>query len=394
MLRLCGPVMNGSPSGQLWLFRPKPLADELLSSWLVRSAIANVQKVHTFCTFNWGPRHHIWERDVDKLAEERILNVMSQKTNTPYERVRRTTLRDLQGTLFEADSHRGNISWVLPIGRNGRFHRGFGLQFCPICLQSDKEPYYRRRWRISFFVACPEHGCYLHDACQTCSAPVTFHDTDYGKHMVRLPATMASCPKCGEDRRKAAVGFCTGDRGQRISRCVTKFSAALDEEWGEVPGETGQYIMGIPYFNGLRLLVRTLSSRAAKGEIRALIAERANIDVPQTSVSESFDYMRLNDRIFILEILDRLLERWPDSFVQIFKACKLSRSQLYVTKQETPFWFWLVASEKMDKSRYHPSPEEIESCRKYLIAQGGNPGRNTINRWIGCSYVDKRRYKR
>jgi hypothetical protein len=40
-----------------------------------------------------------------------------------------------------------------------------GLQLCPECFSS-KQPYYRRAWRLSWYVACPVHYRLLLDRCR------------------------------------------------------------------------------------------------------------------------------------------------------------------------------------------------------------------------------------
>ena len=49
---------------RLWPWRPRPQADELLSSWLRRIALGNSAKLHSFCHAVW-PGLQIWNRDID-----------------------------------------------------------------------------------------------------------------------------------------------------------------------------------------------------------------------------------------------------------------------------------------------------------------------------------------
>src|SRR5215213_7254788 len=87
-------------SGRLWPAHIKPQPDELLSSWLVRLAMAHASKLHTFCSIIW-PRKQIWNRDIDRSADTELLQTLSDKTDTSIERVRATTLAGYESVLFE-----------------------------------------------------------------------------------------------------------------------------------------------------------------------------------------------------------------------------------------------------------------------------------------------------
>ena len=87
-------------SGNVWPIHLKPLEDELLSSWIIRLAHANGLKVMTLCTMLFGYRRPVWNRDIDRLAPEAVLNKISQITGTPLDRVCATTLKDFEGRVF------------------------------------------------------------------------------------------------------------------------------------------------------------------------------------------------------------------------------------------------------------------------------------------------------
>src|SRR5438552_475194 len=69
----------------------------------------------------------------------------------------------------------GVSPWLLSIGlRGGRRHRPW-LQYCPYCLHDDPDPYFRRRWRLTFVTVCPPHRCRLLDRCAACGAPCNIY---------------------------------------------------------------------------------------------------------------------------------------------------------------------------------------------------------------------------
>src|SRR5947209_15013384 len=121
------------------------------------------------------PHKSIWNRDIYKSADAEVLRTLSEKTATPAERVRATTLAAYEGMLYEKHNHFGPTAWIMPVGVYHRTRRQFGLQYCPRCLADDKDPYYRRRWRLAFMVLCETHHTLLLDRCPRCGAAVNFH---------------------------------------------------------------------------------------------------------------------------------------------------------------------------------------------------------------------------
>lgn len=159
---------------RLWPWRPRPKPDELLSSWLARIARGNSGKLHTFCHAVW-PGLQIWNRDIDAMAPADLLEGLVRHTGVDRLRAEQTTLRPLEGVLFEHLRVAGPTQWVRPLGIFHRTRLRGGQQWCPDCLAADEEPYYRRRWRLAIASTCPHHGAVLADTCHDCGAPAVPH---------------------------------------------------------------------------------------------------------------------------------------------------------------------------------------------------------------------------
>jgi len=173
------PAPTGHVSRTLWPIHLRPKKDELLSSWLVRLAMAHGLKLHTFCSTVW-PGKQIWNRDIDKCADEALLDVLSRKTAVSRSDVSRTTLAAYEGYVYERHNANGNTLWIMPLGVYHRTRTGFGLQYCPKCLSEDDVPYYRRCWRLAFITCCETHAVTLLDRCNQCGAAVNFHRDEMG----------------------------------------------------------------------------------------------------------------------------------------------------------------------------------------------------------------------
>lgn len=158
----------------MWLIRPKPKPHEALSSWLVRIAAANGQRLHSFTTDHW-PGLALWTRDIDHLAPSSVLETLAKRTATTLSDARATTFSQYGGILFEGDDPITHFSYVRPLGVFHRLRRAFGQQFCPACLATDPQPYFRLTWRLSLFPVCTHHGKILLDRCGKCGQPVLPH---------------------------------------------------------------------------------------------------------------------------------------------------------------------------------------------------------------------------
>jgi hypothetical protein len=158
----------------LWLIRPKPQPLEALSSWIARLAVANGQRLHSFCTDHWHGQQ-IWTRDIDHYAPQNILDTLAARTGAPAQRCLETSFKAFSGTLFDQEEPNGCFSYIRPLGVYHRTRRAFGLQICPECLSVDELPYFRLTWRLSLFPHCTRHGSILLDRCPECEAPIVPH---------------------------------------------------------------------------------------------------------------------------------------------------------------------------------------------------------------------------
>ena len=158
-------------SGKLFPYHPKPQLDELLSSWVIRTALGHGQRPHGFCKAVW-PTTNVWTRDIDSLVPPVLLAGMARRTATPLERAEQTTLAALEGELMETFLPTGKTRWILRGGIYHRLRRNPWLQYCPHCLAEDSEPYFRRAWRLGFVSTCSKHSVVLKDRCPMCESPV------------------------------------------------------------------------------------------------------------------------------------------------------------------------------------------------------------------------------
>ena len=189
----------------LWPIRYKPLPDELLTSWLVRLAYGHGLKVQTFCNLIFGNRHQVWNRDVDRLAPEWLVDELSQRTGIPLAVAYGTTLRSYEGRLFPKFKSSGVLLWLQTLKMYHRKREGYGVQFCGACLAEDSLPYFRKAWRVSFNTICIKHNRMLHDRCPQCGVAVMFHRMEMGRGSAFEAGSMATCHECSCDLRESPL---------------------------------------------------------------------------------------------------------------------------------------------------------------------------------------------
>ena len=214
-------------SGKILPIHFPPAPDELLSSWYIRLAHANMLKAETFGTILWGRQHQLWNRDIDRLSPEWLIRDLSSLTGTPFHVAWSTTLKSYEGKIF-TELHPSGISpWVLPVQMYHRKHKWPGLQFCPKCLKEDEEPYFRKRWRLALYTLCYRHGVLLCDCCPSCGEPVMFHRRELGKTSELDDRPLSLCYKCNNDLRLAKV-----EKPERYEQSAA-VQAVLASEWLE-----------------------------------------------------------------------------------------------------------------------------------------------------------------
>lgn len=155
---------------------PNPQKDELLSSWLVRVALANDTLPWTCMNPHFPEYHNIpFSRDLDVWAPDDLLIKLAKKSAYKYEQLFTLTLRSYIGTLLPEFNPSGYNKYFSYIKVRGRSNQLFGQKFCLRCLQEDLRPYFRREWRLKTVDKCSKHQIDLFDRCKNCAKPISLY---------------------------------------------------------------------------------------------------------------------------------------------------------------------------------------------------------------------------
>lgn len=320
-----------------------PRPDELLSSWLTRLAHAHLMKTYTFGKLLF-PAANLWNRDLDKIAPEAILQTLAGCTATPLHRIRQTGLRRYEGKLYLRHNANGNTNWVLPLGIYHRTHRQFGLLFCPRCLKKDGDtPYFRTHWRLALTHICTKCGVYLHEKCPVCERPVTFFRVELGRKSAEPDTPISHC------------FHCRFDLAGTPARTASRMRRDMQAELGRIcrQGWNGQTFFPHLYFDVLHQLVKVLtSSRNICAGLQREVDKQTGWSPLEESVTVRktripFELLPLAVRGGVIQQAQWLLTDWPVRFVDVMKQSRTTSTPLLYDMVMIPFWYYSVVKENL-----------------------------------------------
>lgn len=370
-------------SGRLWPAHLKPKDDELLTSWLVRLSIAHGLNLSRFFSIVFSDvkalKDDVWIRDLDKFAATEMLEVLAKKTCTSIARVRATGLAAYEGVLFDRCNPNGHLTWIMPVGVDYAIERMPGLQFCPLCLAEDKEPYFRRSWRLSFVVLCTKHRVPMLSRCVECGAAVAFHKPLTGIELDLPSHSITLCHSCKADLRNSSsftIWLKPSIQDDEIE-FQGHLIEVMNKGWTEIPGSGVVY--SHLYFEVLRRLMRLLSGGRIAWGLRESISKRYGVEnfavEHRSDKNQYIEYLDVSVRRGLLNMTRQLFRDWPNEFIDFCQANKLWSQRLFKDMSSVPFWFWSVVHDYRTRTRYEYTDEEIESalqCMERMKQQLGN----------------------
>ena len=178
-------------SGKPFMLHPKPEDDELLSSWMVRVALAHDTMPWSFYNMHFPEyKNIIFSRDLDVWAPNEFINKLARKSGYAAEELYGLTLRSLIGTMLPEFNPSCMNKYFSYIKVRGRSNKLYGQKFCSDCLKEDKTPYFRKEWRLKSVNRCKKHNLQLRDRCPNCGIPISFY------RVTKFGIGFSTCWKC------------------------------------------------------------------------------------------------------------------------------------------------------------------------------------------------------
>ncbi|MCE2594111.1 TniQ family protein [Motilimonas cestriensis] len=353
-----------------WPAHPQPLPDEVFSSWIVRAAMCNGQKLRSFLTMT-APTMRSVSKSIDTHVSDHSLKQIAFKMKTDYATAYQTTMQSYQGYLFEKESDKSyRKQCVLSLGetRNDLNYQ----QYCPLCL-NEKNPYYRKRWRISFITVCEVHHCKLLDNCYSCRAPVKVIGNDQRKKSRVYAGSFTACHCCASPLENAPVALASpvviNDTKKYINILTAGFAQLCPERW----------IYSFSFFAVLRHMMRlTLEKTIPTGLLKIHDVDALPIDL----------------RYYALTKLPKVFSNWPGNLLKISENMGISFSDFSpLTKTTSTFPYWLdeAVRPKLYNPNIEPTQESIHNAIKIMLSKGMKINITTVNLFMG--YRDSEKIK-
>lgn len=359
-------------SGLLWPVHLKPLEDELLSSWLMRLTRAYNSIPHSFTRHLW-PGQSVWTRDIDRLAPSRIVHDLAQHTGVSWQRAFGTSLKAYEGVVFERLVRSGVTPWILPLQIWHRLRLRPGQQYCPACLAAG-EPYFRRRWRLSFVTGCTAHGLVLLNRCVACDAPVNFNRAAYW-----VPK-LSTCFNCGGNLADGLAAALRLDRQELAAQRHLQYTIVrgyLDlDDFGPVYSNR--------YLAGYRVLCRVLLSPRGHTALAALTRENAlpSLDL-KTLGEDNIDFAPIELRRHVVLASWKLLRHWPEGFTVFCGEQRIRGSDLRRDGPELPYWMHRIVRLELDRPNYVATTAELRAAARVLARSGQAVNPKAVYRMLG-----------
>lgn len=154
--------------------------DELLASWLVRTAHAHGLTLSDFVRstnpdlFRNVSQYRIRLNWVAENQPALLLKSITLGSSISWEQAMAATFASYAPLLTICCDP--PPAWLLSTKQYKNADKTFGQMYCPGCLRNDgTRPYFRRHWRLALSIVCADCGVYLHDCCPNCQAPVVFY---------------------------------------------------------------------------------------------------------------------------------------------------------------------------------------------------------------------------
>src|ERR1051325_423621 len=374
----------------LWPAHLKPKNGELLSSWLVRLSTAHGLKPYIFLSTIWS--QNLWnQRDIDRINNQAFFELIAERTGTPVSEILSTSLTEYQGRVFEVPALGGVTPWLIPRDNILIWKPTyFSLQYCPFCLLEDKEPYFRRQWRLAFVVFCVKHKAPLLDRCAKCSAAINFYLNAQNKED-KGSDSLTTCYNCKFDLREAGlkVEFAHDPAALNFQKNLLE---SAEQDWSEIP-HIGQ-LHSLLFFGGLRNMAYALVAKHTRinnllrRALEYYSIQDASSQLPPRATIESLE---IDTRRTVILVMQKLLNHWPDEFINFNKTIRVEisvwdRKCLRITP---PFWYWSIIDLNLRRPKYIPSEQEIESIFDYFRKTGRETTRRELRKYLNYNKVHR-----
>lgn len=361
-------VKNPAVTASRFLLIPKPLPDEILSSWLTRTAYAHLTHPKTFMNMHFSTGKFNWRPNFDASVSDDVLRIIERKSALPFVNIYQMTLRSYEGYLQESIIPDGLNTFIVP------------QRFCPVCLREDQFPYYRKSWKILFTTVCFKHHCYLYDRCPSCNTLLKI------THMHRNTLPFVFCHKCGFDlrtTRKLTVPKTFNSAFKRIRRIQSILKRGY-VVFNKIPIYSFSFFEVFVQLAKLLLVYKKSTSIDHQLSIEKII-KHSHFTKSQPIIRE----LTIQQQFLILSTLIELFKHYPKNIHHYIKANNLTHWNLSKDMKNMPFWFIKLLDITTPQTSFVSdllTITEINNAIKWLNNQGSDVNKAVLRRIFDCDF--------
>lgn len=307
-----------------------PLKDELFSSWLCRLAYNHGVKTNTFINNYLGDKFSIWNRDIDSLAPNRLVDIIETHTPLNKTKIEDLFLKSLEGTAFEKLTTHTSSKYVLSLGIIHRMRKHYGQQCCTNCLAKEI-PYYQKKWRLTSSILCTDCNNYLIDRCYNCDSPIIFFRINMGGNKIKSTmefAPMYLCYECKTDLRKYKPIL-------HPSTEEIEYQSFINRSTED--GYNNLTMYSFTYMRVLCLLALRLRSNTLNNRFKEVISHIYGCSFE--NYNEEMHLWNIEQRIATFPIIYSILKIPAKELSEILKTGRVYKSYLVKDNDPIPYWF-------------------------------------------------------
>lgn len=344
----------------------------MISSYIARLLHFQSVSARTFSKSLLG-KPALFYQDIDLNFDKRDLKII----NEYYGLNNGSTLKELIRWI-QTNIHIYHVDpSILPLTIRGGKRTSLGQQYCPKCL--NEHCYYKQQWRLSIYPACLKHKCILLNKCPFCNGPI---DPLRVSPMLK---DIGYCAYCWKNLRSASI--------KEISSyplLLNAINESLNTGWFEYNGLKLRAILFIRGF--WRLVYCLYGIRSRKKRIWEGLVEKyggTNNLLSETTLGSHIQVESPINRFNIIEVIDRLLYRWPRQFIKVAEELNITLSLIDPAKRGLPYWLDSVARGDLNKDWYKVNEEEVQSALVYMLKNNIRITRASLAKTLGLDLSKK-----
>lgn len=333
-----------------WYLRAPIQKDEVLSSWLIRSALDLGCSPLTLVDLLWGKWRGL-TIDLDKGISADRLKILLAHSIESEQAIKKSMLESYFFSLNGRSDYKNQVvPWILVLGIRNRANIS-GRQACTQCLDSSEfPPYFRVQWRFGWHCGCEIHRTRLIDFCPHCGASIQIAKTNL-EH-----GTLAVCTTCHFDLRK----FINCSVNLDALNFQKKSDMVLKNRYGIY---NNLLIQSEEWFGIARAwlsFIRTAMTVESNNLLNMLTSLNINLDLDVPITPLAFEFLSTKEREGLLSYLDRFMSLPCDVIVERAMEFGITHTYFWDRRKKLPEQLQIMKNQMLKPMKVLPLKGNIQ----------------------------------